>query len=127
MKKIYAFEAAPNGLLQIIPSPSDKERWSRSVLDAMLSNSKYLGGIIAFEDYYAVQAEKGKRSNLDEDSNKRKATQYYSKDVLSGLFVCAECGAVYWRIIRPSGEIVWRCSNKGKRQLGPHLQMQWKK
>lgn len=57
-----------------IPSPSGKERWSRSVLDAILSNSEYLGGIIAFEDYYAVQAEKGKRSYIDEDSNKRKAT-----------------------------------------------------
>jgi Recombinase. len=144
MKRIYGFEATPNGLLQIIPeqaaiiqkiyrqylsgkslggiadflftkgipSPSGKERWSRSVLDGMLSNSKYLGGIIAFEDYYTVQAEKGKRSNIDEDSNKRKATQYYSKDVLSGLLVCAECRAVYWRITRPSGEIVWRCSSK---------------
>ena len=99
---------------QGIPSPSDKERWSRSVLDAMLSNSKYLGGIIAFEDYYAVQAEKGNRSNIDEDRNKRKATQYYSKNVLSGLLVCAECGAVYWRITRPSGEVVWRCSSKVK-------------
>lgn len=68
-----------------IPSPAGKERWSRSVLDAMLSNSKYLGGIIGFDDYYAVQAEKGSRSNIDEDNNKRKATQYYSKDVLSGL------------------------------------------
>lgn len=97
-----------------IPSPSGKERWGRSVLDAMLSNSKYLNGIVNFEDYFAVQVEKGKRSNIDEDSNKRKATQYYSKDVLSGLLVCEECGAVYWRITRPSGEIVWRCSNKVK-------------
>jgi hypothetical protein len=97
-----------------IPSPAGKERWSRSVLDSMLSNSKYIGGIIGFDDYYAVQAEKGKRSNIDEDSNKRKATQYYSKDVLSGLFICAECGAVYWRITRPTGEVVWRCSNKVK-------------
>jgi hypothetical protein len=63
------------------------------VLDAILSNSKYLGGIISFEDYFSVQVEKGK---------------------LSGLFVCEECGAVYWRITRPSGEIVWRCSNKVK-------------
>ena len=97
-----------------ILSPSGKERWSRSVLDTMLSNSKYLGGIIAFDDYFAVQAEKGNRSNIDEACNKRKATQYYSKDVLSDLFICEGCGAVYWRITRPSGEIVWRCSNKVK-------------
>ena len=62
-----------------ISSPSGKEHWSRSVLDAMLSNSKYLNGIVSFEDYFAVQVEKGKRSNIDEDSNKRKATQYYEK------------------------------------------------
>lgn len=80
----------------------------------MLSNSKYLGGIIGFDDYYAVQSEKGNRSNIDEDSSKRKTTQYYSKDVLRGLFICEECVAVYWRITRPSGEIVWLCSNKVK-------------
>ncbi|HWQ75627.1 MAG TPA: recombinase family protein, partial [Syntrophomonas sp.] len=146
MKKIYGFETAPSGLLQITPeqativqkiyrqylsgkslggiadflfekgisSPSGKEHWGRSVLDVLLSNSKYLNGIVNFDDYFAVQIEKGKRSNIDEDSNKRKATQYYSKDVLSGLLICEECGAVYWRITRPSGEIVWRCSNKVK-------------
>ena len=99
---------------QKIPSPSGKDRWGRSVLDGLLSNSKYIGAIVSFEDYYTVQAEKGRRSNLDEATNQRKATQYYSKDVLSGLFVCAECGAVYWRITQPDGEAVWRCSNKVK-------------
>ena len=97
-----------------IPSPSGKERWGRSVLDAMLSNSKYLDGIVSFDDYLAVQVEKENRSNIDEDTNERKATQYYSKDVLSGLFICSECGAVYWRIGRSSGEVVWRCSNRVK-------------
>lgn len=97
-----------------IPSPSGKDRWGRSVLDALLSNSKYIGSIVAFDDYYAVQAEKGRRSNIDESTNKRKATQYYSKDVLSGLFVCAEYGGVYWRITKHNGEAVWRCSSKVK-------------
>ncbi|MEA4893502.1 MAG: recombinase family protein [Peptococcaceae bacterium] len=96
-----------------VPSPSGKERWSKSVLDKMLSNTKYINTVISFEEYFAVQNEKSKRSSIDEDTHKRKATQYYSKDVLSGLFVCAECGGVYWRI-RPSGEIVWRCSNRVK-------------
>lgn len=146
MRKVYGFEAANNGLLEVvpqqaaivqeiyrqylsgkslggiadflfeqsIPSPSGKERWSKSVLDKMLSNAKYINSIVSFEDYFAVQNEKGKRSSIDEDTNKRKATQYYSKDVLSGLFICAECGGVYWRITRPSGEIVWRCSNRVK-------------
>lgn len=99
---------------QSILSPSGKNQWSKSVLDKLLSNPKYMNGIISFEDYFAVQYEKEKRSSMDESTNQRKATQYYSKDVLSGLFICAECGGVYWRITRPSGEVVWRCSNKVK-------------
>lgn len=99
---------------QSIPSPSGKNQWSKSVLDKLLSNPKYMNGIISFEDYFAVQYEKEKRSSMDESTNQRKVTQYYSKDVLSGLFICAECGGVYWRITRPSGEVVWRCSNNVK-------------
>lgn len=59
-----------------------------------------------------VQGEKGKRSNIDEDTGKRKAARYSSQNVLSGLLVCAECGANYRRITRPSGEVVWRCANR---------------
>ena len=71
---------------QNVASPSGKERWSKSVLDKVLSNTKYINTVISFEDYFAVQNEKGKRSSIDEGTNKRKATQYYSKDILSGLF-----------------------------------------
>ena len=56
-----------------IPSPTGKEKWSRSVLDAMLTNNKYINTIVTFEDYFAVQVEKGKRSSIDEDTNQRKA------------------------------------------------------
>jgi hypothetical protein len=42
----------------------------------------------------------------------RKATRYSSQNVLSGLIVCAECGANYQRITRSSGEVVWRCANR---------------
>lgn len=146
MRKVFGFEAADHGLLEVnanqaiivqkiyrqylsgkslggiadflfeqsILSPSGKNQWSKSVLDKLLSNPKYMNGIISFEDYFAVQHEKEKRSSMDESTNQRKTTQYYSKDVLSGLFICAECGGVYWRITRPSGEVVWRCSNKVK-------------
>lgn len=65
-----------------------------------------------------AQGDKGKRSNIDEDTGKRKAARYSSQNVLSGLLVCAECGANYRRITRPSGEVVWRCANRvehGKR------------
>ena len=59
-----------------------------------------------------AQGEKGKRSNLDEDTNQRKATRYNSQSVLSGLLVCGECGRNYRRITRPSSEVVWRCANR---------------
>ena len=93
-------------------SPTGQERWTRPTIGKLLSNSKYIGYIISFEDYFAVQIEKGNRSNIDEDTNQRKATRYSSQNALSGLLVCAECGANYRRITRPSGEVVWRCANK---------------
>ena len=95
-----------------IPSPQGKERWTRPLINNLLSNQKYVGYIIDFADFFMVQGEKWKRSNIDEDTGKRKATRYSSQNVLSGLLVCAECGANYRRITRPSGEIVWRCANR---------------
>ena len=64
-----------------------------------------------------MQGEKGKRSHVDEDTGKRKAARYSSQNVLSGLLVCAECGANYRRINRSTGA-VWRYANRvehGKR------------
>ena len=95
-----------------INSPQGKERWTRPVLSSLLSNQKYIGYIISFDDFFLVQGEKGKRSNIDEDTGKRKAARYSSQNVLSGLLICAECGANYRRITRPSGEVVWRCANR---------------
>lgn len=101
-----------------IPSPQGKARWTRAVINSLLSNQKYSGYIVSFDDFFMVQGEKGKRSNIDEYTGKRKAARYSSQNVLSGLLVCAECGANYRRITRPSGDVVWRCANRvehGKR------------
>ena len=101
-----------------IPFPQGKERWTRPVINNLLSNQKYIGYIISFDEFFRVQGEKGKRSNVDEYTGKRKAARYSSQNVLSGLLVCAECGANYRRITRPSGKVVWRCANRveyGKR------------
>ncbi len=95
-----------------IPSPKGKERWTQPVLSNLLSNQKYIGYIVSFNDFFLAQGEKSKRSNIDEDTNKRKATRYNSQSVLSGLLVCAECSHNYRRITRPSGEIVWRCASR---------------
>lgn len=97
---------------QRILSPTGQEKWTRPAISKLFSNSKYIGYIISFEDYFAVQVDKGNRSNIDEDTNQRKTTRYSSQNVLSGLLACTECGAHYRRITRPSGEVVWRCANK---------------
>lgn len=97
---------------QGIPSPKGKDRWTQPVLSNLLSNQKYVGYIVSFDDFFLAQGEKSKRSNIDEDTNKRKVTRYNSQCVLSGLLVCAECNHNYRRITRPSGEIVWRCANR---------------
>lgn len=95
-----------------ILSPKGKEHWTQPVLSNLLSNQKYIGYIISFDDFFLVQGEKSKRSNIDEDTNQRKVTRYNSQSVLSGLLVCAECNHNYRRITRPSGEIVWRCASR---------------
>ena len=68
-----------------------------------LSNQRYIGSIISFDEFFMVQGEKDKRSNLNQDTNQRKATRYNSQSVLSGLLICGECGRNYRRITRPSG------------------------
>ena len=103
---------------QGIPSPRGKAKWTQAVLSNLLSNQKYIGPIVSFDEYFMVQGEKDKRSNLDEYANQRKTTRYSSQSVLSGLLICGECGRNYRRITRHSGEVVWRCANRvehGKR------------
>lgn len=98
-------------------SPSGNTHWSRSVIDAILSNPIYVPVILSEEQYYAIQFEKDKRSNKS-DNITRKTTRYHSMNVLSGLLFCAECGSSYRRITRPNKEVVWRCANRvehGKR------------
>ena len=103
---------------QSIPSPKGKAQWTQAVINDLLSNQHYIGSIVSFDEFFMAQSEKGKRSNIDEDTNQRKTTRYNSQSVLSGLLVCGECGRNYRRITRPSGEVVWRCANRvehGKR------------
>ena len=104
--------------VQGIPSPKGKAQWTQAVISDLLSNQHYIGSIVSFDEFFMAQGEKGKRSNLDEDTNQRKATRYNSQSILSGLLVCGECGRNYRRITRLSGEVVWRCANRvehGKR------------
>ena len=77
----------------------------------MLSDPRYIP-LVGFGQYVAVKFELEKRSNQDENTGNRKTTRYHSGNVLSGLFVCAECGRNYRRVQRARGEMVWRCANR---------------
>ena len=96
-------------------APSGNAKWSRSVIDKILSNGKYVSYAVPMELFLAAQSEKDFRTNIqtnNDGSTQRKTTRYSSQNVLSGLLVCAECGSNYRRITRPSGEIVWRCADR---------------
>lgn len=47
-----------------IPSPKGKDRWTQPVLSNLLSNQKYIGYIVGFDDFFLVQGEKSRRSNI---------------------------------------------------------------
>ena len=100
-----------------IPSPTGKPTWGRAAIDDILSNGKYAPHVVSDDRFWQVQFEKDRRTNIN-GNRTRKADRYNSQNVLSGLLICGECGRNYRRIIRPSGEIVWRCADKvenGKR------------
>ena len=83
-----------------IPSSSGRERWSTAVLHTMLTDSRYIS-LTGFDKYIAVQFELDRRSKVDMDTGKRKATQYHSKNVLSGLLrrmwsELSACTACLW-------------------------------
>ena len=98
-----------------VVAPSGNPKWSRSVIDKILSNGKYVPYAIPMEVFVAAQFEKEFRTNIqlnNDGSTQRKTTRYSSQNVLSGLLVCAECGSNYRRITRPNGEVVWRCADR---------------
>lgn len=80
-----------------VVAPSGNAKWSRSVIDKILSNGKYVPYAIPMELFVAAQFEKDSRTNIqtnNDGSTQRKTTRYSSQNVLSGLLVCAECAAI---------------------------------
>ena len=59
------------------------------MISRLLSNKKYIGTMVSFEEYFVAQGEKGNRSDIDEDTKQRKASQYNSQSVQSGLLLFA--------------------------------------
>lgn len=96
---------------QGIPSPTGKESWGRAAIDKLLSNHKYLCGIIPLDTFISVQEEKERRSNITTDSQ-RKNSRYQSVHPYAGKLTCGHCDRSCRRITRPSGEIVWRCADR---------------
>ena len=62
-----------------IPSPTGKAKWTRVVVDHLLSNSKYIA-IVGFESFTDAQFEKNARCNIDYDKagTPRKENRYVS-------------------------------------------------
>ena len=98
-------------VIKNIASPMGKEKWTPVMLDKLLFNKKYIA-IVGMELYFATQFEKDLRSRIDQDTGKHKAAQYDSRNVLSSLLICDECGKSYRRVQRASSEMVWRCANR---------------
>ena len=72
----------------LIFSATGNPRWARAAIDKILSNPKYIP-LVRMEDYLAVQFEKNDRSNIDEDTGKRKAVRYRSRNVSDGFNILA--------------------------------------
>ncbi|WP_342757545.1 recombinase family protein [Kineothrix sedimenti] len=79
-----------------VTAPSGNLKWSRSVIDKILSNGKYVPYAISMEIFVAAQFEKDTRTNAQTNSDgftQRKTTRYSSQNVLSGLLVVRPAGA----------------------------------
>ena len=122
VQKIYALYLSGRSLRDIckslqearIYSPSGKSEWTPRAIENVLSNATYINIVISEDTFNQVRAEQARRSNATttEHGTTRKATRYNSKNVLSGLLVCQECGRVYRRITKHDGSVIWRCANR---------------
>lgn len=69
-----------------ILSPTGRPKWTRAAIDKMLKNHKYIA-ILGLHGYLITQADREFRSNIEEDSGKRKTTRHCSEKVLNGLIL----------------------------------------
>lgn len=122
VQKIYALYLSGRSLRDIckslqevgIYSPSGKSEWTPRAIENVLSNDTYINIVISEDTFNQVRIEQARRSNTTstEHGTARKATRYNSKNVLSGLLVCQECGRAYRRITKHDGSVIWRCANR---------------
>ena len=122
VQKVYALYLSGKSLRSIcmalqeahISSPSGKSEWTPRVIENILSNTTYINIVISEDTFNQVRTEQARRSNTTttEHGTTRKTTRYNSKNVLSGLLVCQECGRTYRRITKHDGSVIWRCANR---------------
>lgn len=62
-----------------VVTPSGNPKWSRSVIDKILSNGKYVPYVVSMELFVTAQFEKESRTNIqtnNDGSTQRKTTRY---------------------------------------------------
>ena len=97
-----------------VPLPTGKPDWMSKAIENILSNTTYITIAISKDTFSRVRAKQTRRSNTatTEHGTARKPTRYNSKNVLSSLFVCQECGKQEdRRITKHDGAVIWRCTN----------------
>ena len=129
-----------------IPSPSGKEKWSKTTINSILANEKYKGDALLQKTFTVDFLQKKLKPNegevpqyyvegshpaiIDPDEwelvqlelARRKALgrAYSGKSVLSSKLICADCGAFYgskvWHSIDKFRRVIWQCNDKFKHE-----------
>lgn len=127
-----------------IPSPSGKEKWSKTTVTSILTNEKYKGDALLQKSFTVDFLEKKTKPNegevpqyyvegshpaiIDPDEwdhvqaefNRRKAlgNAYSGKSIFSAKLVCEDCGAFFgskvWHSTDQYRRTIWQCNNKFK-------------
>ena len=53
---------------QGIPSPRGKAQWTQAVISGLLSNQRYIGSIISFNEFFMAQGKKVRQYEMTPDS-----------------------------------------------------------
>lgn len=152
VRKIYKLFISGNTVHSIakhltdenIPTPAGKTKWSKSTVDRILKNEKYIGSALLQKSYTVDFLTKKKKKNtgeipqyLVEDNHepiisnevykmaqqefeKRKAIKgrYSGTNILASKIFCGDCGHLYgakvWHSNSKYRRVIYQCSHKFK-------------
>ena len=60
--------------VQGLPSPKGKAQWTQAVINGLLSNQRYIGSIVSFDEFFMAQGEKDKIDTLKEQVTETEIT-----------------------------------------------------